>query len=61
VVGAGWDTDDGGRDRGLLAELPVLQGQLVDDADEGFAVGAEFGELVLVRCAEFLEFHDLFA
>jgi hypothetical protein len=27
----------------------------VDDADEGFAVGAEFGELVFVCCAEFLE------
>jgi hypothetical protein len=27
----------------------------VDDADEGFAVGAEFGELVFVCWAEFLE------
>jgi hypothetical protein len=32
-----------------------FQGQLVDDADEGFAVGAEFGELVFVCCAEFLQ------
>ncbi|SOR84401.1 hypothetical protein SCNRRL3882_7846 [Streptomyces chartreusis NRRL 3882] len=45
----------------VTGKLPRLQGQLVDDADEGFAVGAQFGELLLVCCAEFLEFHDLFA
>ncbi|WKX23241.1 MULTISPECIES: hypothetical protein [unclassified Streptomyces] len=44
-----------------MAKLPVLQGQLVDGADEGFAVGAEFGALLPICCAEFLEFHDLFA
>src|ERR1044072_3088398 len=33
-----------------------FQGQLVDDADEGFAVGAEFGELVFVCRAAFQVF-----
>ncbi len=57
----GQDTDDGGGCCELLAELPVLQGQLVYDADEGFAVGAEFGEFLLICHAELLEFRDLFA
>lgn len=43
----GWQGPyDGGGGRELLAKLPVLQGQLVDDTNEGFAVGAEFGELL---------------
>lgn len=57
----GEETDDCAGNGELLAKVPVSQGQLVDDPDEGFAVDPKGGELRLVTYAELLELDDLFA
>lgn len=53
----GQNTDDGDG----ICELLVLQGQLVDNTDEGFLVGPQFDKFLLVCRTEFLDLHDLSA
>lgn len=56
---AGQEADYGAGGHQLLANLTVLQGQLVDDPDQCFTVCAELGEFVFVVRAEFLQLDDL--